>query len=176
MPRLLGTAQLHQKQRQGPGINKVIRMPLFVYDKSAVDRGRMQESLRGCRICTSWLHNATRCHQLRSSVKLYSNREERGKRCIKGHHTSLHMSQSAYCQAMSDQQRTTDDQAMSPRAGISPRLRCPVCKSQLTLAWANGEIRSSSRLLGCDIFAKKAALKKRKIPHTGDKASLDRCG
>ena len=90
--------------------------------KSAVDKGRLLEKLRGCRICTSWLHNATRCHQLRSGVILCSTREERGKRCNKAHHTSLHMAQSAYCQTMSNQQRTVDDQVVSPRASINPGI------------------------------------------------------
>ena len=73
---------------------------------------------------------------------LCSSREERGKRCNKEHHTSKHMSQSAYCQATSDQQRTPDDQVISPRAGIH------VCKSQHTFLWANGEMWSLSRLSG----------------------------
>ena len=125
-----------------------------------LDRGRMLESLRGCRICTSWLHDATKCHQLRSGVILGSIREERGKRCNKSHRTSLHMAQSAYCQTMSNQQ------VVSPRATINPGLICPLCKSQHTFSCANGERRSVSRLLGCIIFTKKAAVKRGKGART----------
>ena len=45
----------------------------------------------------------------------------------------------------------------------SGRLRCPVCKSQHKLLWANREMRSLFRLLGYDKLAKKTALEKEKV-------------
>ena len=67
-------------------------------EMTPVERGNRIEAAGACRRCTSWAHKTKDCW-IDLSKRTACFKEVNGETCKKDHHTSLHESQNAYCQA-----------------------------------------------------------------------------
>ena len=121
----------------------------FTKERTQVEQGSLLKQVRGCRLCTSWIHSADRCQKhkkRRGGGVVPCIITDTQNMCGGEHHHSLYYSRLEYCVAAIARGKSCSKAKQSiVVSNQNEHKSCPACQGQHSYVNRKGKGRPSSQ-------------------------------